>query len=123
MNQLKMFRKEKNPFGRIIPPFFFESSESGRVFNYLHDSNSIFRAGRINSEIFSGRAVGIKDVKNDIVQNTCLPGEPFCRESTAVTFMCDPALDLRQYSKARVGQFFRKSKAGISPKEVIVKVV
>ena len=34
--------------GRIIPPFFFESSESDRVFNYLHDSNSIFRT--INSE-------------------------------------------------------------------------
>ena len=29
--------------------FFLESSESDRVFNYLHDSNSIFRAGRINS--------------------------------------------------------------------------
>ena len=35
---------KKNPFGRIIPPFFFGSSESDRVFNYLHDSNSIFRA-------------------------------------------------------------------------------
>ena len=36
---------KKIPFGRIIPSFFFESSESYRVFNYLHDSNSIFRAG------------------------------------------------------------------------------
>ena len=33
------------PFGRIFPPFFFGISESDRVFNYLHDSNSIFRAG------------------------------------------------------------------------------
>ena len=37
--------------------YFFESSESHRVLNYLHDSNSIFRAGRINSEIFSGGTV------------------------------------------------------------------
>ena len=51
-----MFR-EKIPVGRIIPPFFFESSESDRFFNYLHDSNSIFRVGRINQETFSVRAV------------------------------------------------------------------
>ena len=30
--------------------FFLESSESDRVFNCLHDSNSIFRARGINSE-------------------------------------------------------------------------
>ena len=30
--------------------FFFESSESDRFSNYLHDSNLIFRAGRINSK-------------------------------------------------------------------------
>ena len=53
MNWPNMFRK-KIPFGRILPPFFFESSESDRFFNYLHDSNSIFRAGRINSENISG---------------------------------------------------------------------
>ena len=34
-----------------------ESSESDRVFNYSHDSNSIFRAAGINSEIFSARTV------------------------------------------------------------------
>ena len=38
-----MFRK-KIPVGRIIPPFFFESSQSDRVFYYLHDLNSIFWA-------------------------------------------------------------------------------
>ena len=38
-------KKKKKTVGRIIHPFFFESSESDRVFNYLHDSNSIFRAG------------------------------------------------------------------------------
>ena len=37
-------------FGRIIPPFSFESSESHRVFKCVHDSNSIFRAAGINSE-------------------------------------------------------------------------
>ena len=39
----KSFEK-KILFGRIIPQFLFESSESDRFFNYLHDSNSIFRA-------------------------------------------------------------------------------
>ena len=43
--------------GRIIPPFFFESSESDRVFNYLHDSNSIFRARGIKSEGIRARTV------------------------------------------------------------------
>ena len=36
---------------------FFESSESDRVFNYIHDSNSIFRVGGINSEWVSARTV------------------------------------------------------------------
>ena len=36
-----MFRKI--PCGRIFL-HFFQGSESDRVFNYLHDSNSIFRA-------------------------------------------------------------------------------
>ena len=38
---------KKIPVGRIIPPFFFESSESDRVFNYLHDLNSIFGSGEL----------------------------------------------------------------------------
>ena len=54
MNQPNMFRK-KIPVGRIILTFFFESSESDRVFNYLHDSNSIFRAGIINAEWVGAR--------------------------------------------------------------------
>ena len=37
--------------------FFFESSESDRFFNYVHDSNSIFQVGRINSENISARTV------------------------------------------------------------------
>ena len=52
-----MFRK-KIPFGRIIPPFFFESSESDRFFfNYLHDSNSIFRAAELTQNGFRDRTV------------------------------------------------------------------
>ena len=39
--------------------FFFESSEPDRGFNYLDDSNSIFRAAGINSEIFFGRTVNV----------------------------------------------------------------
>ena len=50
---------EKNPSGRIIPLFFFGRSESYRVFNCLHDSNSIFRAGGIISETFFGRTVTV----------------------------------------------------------------
>ena len=56
MKQLKMFR-ENVLFGRIILDFSFECSESSRVFNYLHDSHSIFRAAGINTEIFLGRMV------------------------------------------------------------------
>ena len=56
MNQPKMFRK-KIPVGRIIPPFFFGRSESDHFCNYLHDSNSIFRAGGINSEWVRARTV------------------------------------------------------------------
>ena len=37
--------------------FFSESSESYRVFNNLHDSNSINGPGEFNSEIFSGGTV------------------------------------------------------------------
>ena len=47
----------KNPFLDELFLFSFESSESYRVFNYLHDSNSIFRAAGINSEWYSGGTV------------------------------------------------------------------
>ena len=56
MNQPKMFRIN-SPSDELFLHFFFESSESDRVFNYLHESNSIFRARRINSEIIFGRTV------------------------------------------------------------------
>ena len=56
MNELEMFRRTI-PFGRIIPPFFFESSESDRFSDYLHDSSSIFRARGINSENVPGCTV------------------------------------------------------------------
>ena len=39
---------EKIPLGRFFL-FSFESSESYRVFDYLHDPNSIFRAAGTNS--------------------------------------------------------------------------
>ena len=50
-----MFRK-KIPSDDLFLHFFFESSESDRVFNFLHDSNSIFRARGINSEWVPGCA-------------------------------------------------------------------
>ena len=49
--------EKKKTVGRIIAPFFFESSESDRVFISLHESNSIFRAQGINSEWVSARIV------------------------------------------------------------------
>ena len=49
--------KKKSPSNELFLHFFFESSESDRVFNYLHDSNSIFRAGGINSEWVFGCTV------------------------------------------------------------------
>ena len=56
--------------------FFFESSESDRVFNYKHDSNSIFRAGRINSEWVRARTVrrlGIEEQTLPRKSNNILP--------------------------------------------------
>ena len=52
----KCFEKD-SPSDELFLHFFFESSESDRVFNYLHDSNSIFRVGGINSEWVSARTV------------------------------------------------------------------
>ena len=51
MKWLNMFRKKKKKLSdELFIHFSFECSESERVFNYLHDSNSNFRAGRIHSE-------------------------------------------------------------------------
>ena len=53
-----MFRKKKkNLSDELFLHFFFECSESDRVLNYLHDSKSIFRVGRIKSEGVSARTV------------------------------------------------------------------
>ena len=54
-----MFRK-KSPSDELFLHFFFESSEPDRVFNYLHDLNSIFRAGGIKSEWVRARTVLVK---------------------------------------------------------------
>ena len=51
MNEHSMFRK--NAFRTNYSFIFFESSESDRVFNYLHDSNSIFWCAGIVTEIFT----------------------------------------------------------------------
>ena len=67
MNLLKMFRKI--PFGRIIPPFSSKVQNLTLFSIFLHDSNSIFRAGRINSEIFFGRTVTNRPTVNVIVSS------------------------------------------------------
>ena len=48
LDELAQNVSKQVPFRRLIPPFFFESSESDRVFNDLLTSNSIFR-GQENS--------------------------------------------------------------------------
>ena len=48
---------KKIPVGRIIPPFFLQKFRIWPFFNYLHDSNSIFWAQGMKSEIFSGCTV------------------------------------------------------------------
>ena len=53
-----MFRN-KSLSDELFLHFSFESSESDRVFDYLHDSNSIFRAGRIKSVNVFGRTVRV----------------------------------------------------------------
>ena len=53
-------KKKKSPSDELFLHFFCKSSESGRFFNYLHDSNSIFRAAGINSEGVFGRTVCAK---------------------------------------------------------------
>ena len=53
----KCFEKKKIPSGRIIPPFFLRKCRIWPFLNYLHDSNSIFRARGINSEWVFGRTV------------------------------------------------------------------
>ena len=49
--------EKKSPSDELFLHFSFESSESDRVFNYIHDSNSIFRVRGINSEWIYGRTV------------------------------------------------------------------
>ena len=49
-------RQEKKSLSdELFLDVFFESSESDRFFNYVNDSNSIFRTGRILSEGVFGR--------------------------------------------------------------------
>ena len=56
MNYLKMFRK-KSLSDELFHHFSSKVQNLTRVFNYLHDSHSIFRARRINSEWVFGRTV------------------------------------------------------------------
>ena len=54
MNWLDMFRKKKKTFRTNFAKFSFESLESYPVFNYLHDSNSIFGPRELIRRRFSG---------------------------------------------------------------------
>ena len=64
MSQPKMFRT-KSLSDELFLHFSFESSESDRVFNYLHVSNSIFRARGINSEwVFRYTVIHCSCVRN-----------------------------------------------------------
>ena len=48
---------KKSLSDKLFLCFFFEGSETDRFFNYFHDSNSIFRAGRTESEKVPGCTV------------------------------------------------------------------
>ena len=86
----KMFQDPSNPPDELVQHvsrknprqtnyfliFSFESSESDRVFNYLHDSNSIFRARGINSEWFFGRTVHIETELNRHQLRTAMHHDP-----------------------------------------------
>ena len=85
-----MFRK--NPFRRIIPPFFFESAESGRFFDYLHDSNSIFWAQGIKSEWVLGRTVRPLPPREEIAGSSPASGT----YSENLTCSCEVATPCRR---------------------------
>ena len=60
-------KKKKSLSDELFLHFSFKSSESDRIFNYLHDSNSILRARGINSEWFFGRTVlGVLHARSDV---------------------------------------------------------
>ena len=61
--------KKKSLSDKIIP-FFLRKLNLDRFFNYLDDSNSIFRVGRINSENVPGCTVFLKIVH--VSHITCL---------------------------------------------------
>ena len=78
MNELKnVSKKKKKPLSDELFLVFPSIVQNLTVFfNYLHDSNSIFRAARINSEKVSGatvstrhRACQVVDVEFHVVQN------------------------------------------------------
>ena len=98
MNRPKMSQK-KNPFGRIIPPFFFESSESDRFYNYLHDSNSIFRAPGINSEWVSGGTVLFKRTTATLLMSKF--GQSFSRYHLDCSCSSDPCTLAASTSRPR----------------------
>ena len=58
-DKLAQHVSNKIPLGRIIPPFFLRKFRIWPFFNYLHDSNSIFRIGRMNSENVPGCTVRV----------------------------------------------------------------
>ena len=72
-DELVQHVSKRNLFRTKFSSFFFTSSESYRVFHYLHDSNSIFLAEGIISETFFGRIV-------NKVSSPCLDDHHFKKE-------------------------------------------
>ena len=56
-DELAQHVSKKNPFRTNYSSIFLQKFRISPFFYYLHDSNSIFRARRINSETFSGGTV------------------------------------------------------------------
>ena len=77
-------------FENSISANSFESSESYRVFNYLHDSNSILWAAGINSEKVMGRIVFV--VAFRVLFFCCV-----CRVLPLVRFSCSSFFRLQLF--------------------------
>ena len=52
---MSLTKKKTDESAQNVSKFSLEKSQSYRFFNYLHDSNSIFRVAGINTETFCGR--------------------------------------------------------------------
>ena len=113
-----MFRK-KIPLGRIIHPFFCKSSESGRFFIYLHDSNSFFGPGELITKILILIPEATAGNISSFHRTSCFHGDsnkrlhqlqertpvPAIVEKTELSFVTVTALSMVEQSRGRQQNF------------------